>query len=983
MVAFTRFTKLAEAAFYAPFGFALLIATTIVSWFSLSAAYVLDWCLTRVLYATLIVVAAALSCPLGPLLLCIARFVIVACCGLVATVSGYTALGTLGYYAVSVVMLATPVEAMKRSGAVATTAVALVAMAGVATSIGLVASPTKKRKGETAKARKAETKPWEALTLNFPGELAPLNTYSQVADQSHATGTNSKYYGIVFTNWGRKWAFEAELAVGSDATAAFTWVKGTGAEATIDNANMIRFLTWLYDGIDDEDTPAHFRATAGIYDDLLKAMKWFLDKQLALVGHTASELGYVRNMPGIKELTSSVSRGKAKKATEEQEDLQSDVDPTFTAQQWINIAVLLISCKQVTGDRDFAMTPFDFAMAYFIMLMSRALAARGEDIRGMVIGGFYWCLYECVGTAANGLGVLMIVLRCGKQNRSGRRTRSGVTAHRNPLLCPINALALSLLYRWLVQRETRPNWGDSSLFGSLFSPVLRSPTAANVPMSYDKHDGICKQVFRFFGLVTSHSTHHMRGDTARYLELCLVSIEIIKKHMNRVDNAHANSYGTGAAIQAILAAAGFQSDKPSLAVAAHFVDNEALLSKITALILPWLEDEKAKLVAASVVSGATVESFKRDRFFMRRNSLMALEQIIFVFIQCAAARPRNAKGQIDTDQPPMYKQFASNPVYGVLKTEVFESAEFKQLQALVKASEESEVANASSDAALLAGASPSTHLAEKLKPQFDKIVAGQKEANRQLFAFMQQHQQHWQPQESSSSSTSTSTSSSSTSTSSTSSTSSSSSASAAAATYAAATASPPATNTARLAGPLTFGKAPTSMRSRHTKVGAGQYQIAELGLVLSAQEMFDNCFKGSNSYMALEANLKTNRWRLYGHAAAEAWSQMQPFIRFMESHDDEARAVSALQALAVAAGHQGAALAPDWKKVGRDLKLMPVEIGFQAQRKSKAALNKAKALSRKQTPQVSTIEEEPVAEFNRDGSLVEENTPVTTATHHA
>lgn len=62
----------------------------------------------------------------------------------------------------------------------------------------------------------------------------------------------------------------------------------------------------------------------------------------------------------------------------------------------------------------------------------------------------------------------------GKTNKNGHRVFTGVIPHINPLLCPIFALALFLLFRFLVHGEKFPEFNDVKSF---FHRVLLCKTS--------------------------------------------------------------------------------------------------------------------------------------------------------------------------------------------------------------------------------------------------------------------------------------------------------------------------------------------------------------------------------------------------------------------------------------------------------------------------------------------------------------------------
>jgi len=971
----TRIGRCIAGGIHAPFLFLMWVVSSgvepmvsAVKFYSIQTAYV-----------TLRVLLAVVKGPLGYVVVFVVRYLFSICLLTAVAIPGAKAAGAVWHAAAVLMICAFPaVNAMPPPGPAAA-AIAAATVAGAAAvvtggAIAVAAAVTARRRA----APKPKPKPWKELVLNFTGVFEFLNTFKPAAKS-----TDEKYWGIVFLNWGRKWAFETEQVPSE----IFMWVKGTGAEATVEVEYPTRFLAWIFEGIADQNTEVDFQTTSGIYHDALKAVQWFVNIQLEAVGASRTIEGYVRNMPGVKTMTDRVNKASAASALTDHEDLQGDVDPTLTKKQWCDIAELLLRCTVVDG---FRLTPLDFSMTLFIIFMSRALAARGEDLRGMVVGGFSWVNYEGVGPMLVGMGALMIVLRSGKLNRSGRRTRSGMLPHKNPLLCPINALGLSLLYRWLVNREPIPDWGDGE-YATLFRPVLRSATDGLTPMSWDRHDVLCRQVFSFFQIITSHSTHHMRGDTARYLELCLVSIELIKKHMNRVDNAHANSYGTGAAIGPMLGIAGFSTTDPQAALAPHLLDSE-LLDGLVNLVLPWLADEEAKVAAASELH-KTSASVKSERLRMRQESVKAIRRIIAVVVQCMAARPQNASNLTELDRPAFHEEFSTNTVYKFLAdTGFFATPAFQAFKAEVRSAEDREASLGATSAG--AEQSPTTQIVSRLAPQLQVIstsihniqtcMAGQ---YRQVPA----RELYFNPGDAAGSSSSSSSTSSSRSSSRSSSSSSGGAAGGGCVRGGSGGGGGGSGGSSSAGGGGGTGAASgvaCRSRSRHTHVGAGQVEVSFNGVTLTAQDMFDSYWTGPAgrphlSYRQLEAKYG-NKWRNGSHSNAQGWSERSPIYRFIERRmalagSTATAVVEAIKVLADAAGSQGKSRAPNWKKVARDLKQTPEEAGYQATVKARQEQNKTKR------HKAAAPETELVVTLRGDGSVVEEEEhgPIFTQdTHH-
>ena len=159
-------------------------------------------------------------------------------------------------------------------------------------------------------------------------------------------------------------------------------------------------------------------------------------------------------------------------------------------------------------------------------------------------------LYPTIGH--KGMEVLSFVSRSGKVNRSGRFVRIGCLPDINPLLCSWFALAALLLFRWEVEKEAPPNWGDGEHATLFDTPLLRSPQAREKPMPPESHSNLCGGLLRFFGVISTKATHFFRGNTARVLELWNVPPPQVEKFLKTVNSIIANSYGTGQPVEPML-----------------------------------------------------------------------------------------------------------------------------------------------------------------------------------------------------------------------------------------------------------------------------------------------------------------------------------------------------------------------------------------------------------------------------------------------
>jgi len=769
--------------------------------------------------------------------------------------------------------------------------------------------------------------------------------------------STNRVYFCTISNFGTKFAESSDLSM----FAAMTWATKT-ADGSVepDTTIIFRFLSFVFDSIGEDGG-----ASPGNYLAVKKAVPWFLNKQVTVLGRaTRMAKGFVNTIAGVKELDKKVGSYKSTVALEEHEDLQADQDPTLNVKQWISISMMLIAGAPVG---DFNESPLGFCITLGIMLLGRALASRGEDLRGFVIGCLGAQVYDGIGP--EGTMVITAVSRSGKLNSSGRHTRQGMIAHHNPILCPLFVLAMLLLYRWLVANEAHPDWGDEQ-HATLFIPVFRSMNSGSTPMTYDKHQAVCRAVLEHFHVAAGHTSHFTRGDTARHLEAHLVYQDSIRKFMNRVDDSHAVSYGNNIPADAMCAIGGFGKFLPETVAAAHLSATTGLDGIVDA-VLPWLKEQEAKVATATSAAGVDAAKLKKARLFMRRASLKAVRGLVATWVQCACARPRDAKGVIEFDSPPIYERFHTNPVFQApFFQTISQQSEFIAFVALVRSFEEQERPSETGAAATFSadgvGASPvARRFSAQIQPQLQRHEASLMVVSKNLqnltHALSCATGSRGQPSASSQD---------------------------AAGSGASGTSmfvgyaggsllgGPPvfeglAAGSSLLGGPCAEATCQPQPKgsSRHSHVGSGQTQMKNLGEHLTAVSLVDE-------YVDILKPLedKGKKWRSY-QLGSQAWYDRAHLYRLIdrkmgEEGGTKQTASAALDALAGTAGKQGKSKAPNWKKVGKALRDSdPHEVGLKELKKRKAAENKTKKNEKKQTTELAGADDH-ITHLARDNSIV-------------
>jgi hypothetical protein len=201
------------------------------------------------------------------------------------------------------------------------------------------------------------------------------------------TESTNRSYFCTISNFGTKFAESTGLGM----AVAMIWAtKAPDGSVQPDTKIIFRFLSFVFDSIGEDGG-----ASPGNYSAVKKAVPWLLKKQVTVLGRaTRMPKGYINTIAGVKELDKQVNSYKSNVALEGHEDLQADQDPTLNVKQWISISMMLIAGAPVGN---FNESPLGFCITLGIMLLGRALASRGEDLRGFVIG--------CLGAQVNdGIG---------------------------------------------------------------------------------------------------------------------------------------------------------------------------------------------------------------------------------------------------------------------------------------------------------------------------------------------------------------------------------------------------------------------------------------------------------------------------------------------------------------------------------------------------------------------------------------------------
>lgn len=140
-------------------------------------------------------------------------------------------------------------------------------------------------------------------------------------------------------------------------------------------------------------------------------------------------------------------------------------------------------------------------------------------------------------------------------------------------------------------------------------------------------------------------------------------------------------------VEPMLQRAGFDHKHPHQMWAAHLsVD----VSHLVGMLLPTLVQYEQE-VALAFIQCSSFSDAQEQRLFVARGMYRALRMEMETFIRCAAARPRDAKGNILLNEEPLHKQFSAHNE--LFSNPFFDAAEFNKTVELIAAAECAEAAN--------------------------------------------------------------------------------------------------------------------------------------------------------------------------------------------------------------------------------------------------------------------------------------------------
>ena len=697
-----------------------------------------------------------------------------------------------------------------------------------------------------------------------------------------------------------------------------------------------RFLLFIYEGAEagkDGFTP-------GIWDTALKAAQWHLNDQLLLKDLQATPKAYVKRLPGISACDAKMLVKRKDAQNDGDVDIQANLNSMIDSETMLRGLRFLYSWAT---DDDFSHVGLARLTFKAEFRHSIATCARGEDLRYDMLASMFTVLLPKLGHL--GTTALCFITNGGKNNRSGKKTTTGMIPHNNPLLCAVAAIGLLLIFRWQIQREPHPVFID---YTTLFRVYLYKSSITNaVSMSYKVMHAAFTSFFKYLGVVVSSVTHYGRHEAYQDMDLNNVSTAQVDRLANRVHDAKANSYALNLPLQALSERGGGCPDATKDKRGAHvdLLSDEEFCSHVEEFILddvaPWLRTEKVNLAAAVAEAARTkskTEMGKRH-LFAGQGSLNAVMFAISVAVVAAAARPRDGQGRIIEGEKHMAALFPNNPVY---QLPCFLGEPFAKICAAVRAAENREMGRSNARAEVAAASPVLQRVREELAPlrQATDERFSQLEGKVDLMlSLLSQKAAVPEPVPTTTAAVT------------------------AQATTAAVTAqatvlfSIPASVSTQSAAKMTSGT--RHRRDKAINYALGHFRLKELSTYATAQSLFDDYtigVNGNKSIKQLESEGKS--WRGYD-GAKQRWSELSVIFRFLDRYEalpgsSAIAAVQELQRRLDAVGFQGRSIKPNWHGLIKELRTEPDERARKRQRQ-------ATSLAASEPPPWATVNEGGVA----------------------
>ena len=146
-------------------------------------------------------------------------------------------------------------------------------------------------------------------------------------------------------------------------------------------------------------------------------------------------------------------------------------------------------------------------------------------------------------------------MRLHRTNVPGRAEYTGVTVHKNPLLCSIAAIGFLIMYRFGVFKEPFPDMLTPREFYA--RPLLRTMTDVKQALCYNQDLALSKLAY---GQVHLKYTHLGHGDGPRNMDNEGVPIGDIIRFIHYINDSQTQSYHTNQPMRTLVSRAGGAHD---------------------------------------------------------------------------------------------------------------------------------------------------------------------------------------------------------------------------------------------------------------------------------------------------------------------------------------------------------------------------------------------------------------------------------------
>lgn len=196
-------------------------------------------------------------------------------------------------------------------------------------------------------------------------------------------------------------------------------------------------------------------------------------------------------------------------------------------------------------------------------LLSHSCMLRGEDARMLDLADVQLLTLEGEKCYSPCQGALL-VMRRGKRNQDGRLTVSSMLRAKNPIVCPLGALAF-YLFSWFhgggtpfINQECFPNFNTNKTWYDV--KLFPGTASAKTEMAYTSHAQHVTDLFDRNNINKSKLTHVFRGSGAQHADIAGATMSDIERTGRWRNCSLSKAYLTSHPRTALQALAGFSAN---------------------------------------------------------------------------------------------------------------------------------------------------------------------------------------------------------------------------------------------------------------------------------------------------------------------------------------------------------------------------------------------------------------------------------------